>query len=341
MQKKFNIAVLGATGVIGTTILEILAERDFPIDNLYPLASASSVGELIEFNGKSIEVIDVETFDFGKADIALFSAGSNVSAKYAPLAAKKNCIVIDNTSCFRYEEDVPLVISEVNPEKIADYKKRNIIANPNCSTMQLLVALKPIYDSVGIDRINVSTYQAVSGSGKAAITELVDQTGKLLNGMHVESKVYPKQIAFNVIPHIDIFLENGYTKEEMKIVWETKKILNDENILVNATAVRVPVVYGHSESVNIETKKQISPEDVRKLYYNKEEIKLIDDVDNLEYPTPVDSGSGTDAVFVGRLRKDISHPNGLNMWVVADNVRKGGALNAVQIAEKLISSYMM
>ena len=263
-----------------------------------------------------------------------------MSAKYVPRATAAGCVVIDNTSHFRYEADVPLVISEVNPEAIADYRERNIIANPNCSTMQMLVALKPIYDAVGIVRINVATYQAVSGTGRAAIRELADQSGKLLNGLKIESHVYPRQIAFNVIPHIDIFQDNGYTKEEMKMHWETQKILNDASIAVNATAVRVPVFFGHAEAIHIETRDKISAENVKALLAKAPGVVVVDEQMPGGYPTPALEATGQDAVFVGRIREDFSHPEGLNLWVVSDNVRKGAALNAVQIAEILVRDYL-
>lgn len=340
MGRLYNVAVLGATGTVGETIISILEERKFPVKKLYPLASSKSAGELISFRNNSVEVLDADKFDFSSVDIALFSAGRDVSAKYAPIAADAGCVVIDNTSCFRDEDDIPLIIPEINPDRIADYYKHNIIANPNCSTIQMLVALKPIYDAVGIDRINVSTYQSVSGSGREAVEELIEQTSRLLNGTEAISKVYKKQIAFNVLPHIDELMDNGYTKEEMKMFWETQKILEDSNIMVNATAVRVPVCYGHGEAIHIETKRSISPEEIRDLYYNLSEITLLDDLEQNQYPTPIEHGSGTDSVFVGRIRKDLSHPNGINLWVVADNVRKGAALNAVQIAEILIMKYL-
>lgn len=251
MTKKYNIAVVGATGAVGEAMLSILEDRKFPVDKVYALASSRSVGKRIAFNGGSLVVQDLAEFDFSKAQIGLFSAGASLSEKYAPIAAEAGCIAIDNTSQFRYDDDIPLVVPEVNPESIADHKKRGIIANPNCSTIQMLVAIKPIYDAVGIERINVCTYQAVSGSGKEGIEEVVGQTSQLLNGKLITSKVYPKQIAFNVLPQIDVFMENGYTKEEMKMVWETKKIMGDDSIQVNPTAVRVPVFYGHSEAVHI------------------------------------------------------------------------------------------
>lgn len=340
MDRTFDIAILGATGAVGEALLTILEERKFPIGKLYPLASHRSAGEAVLFRNKSIWVEDAEKFDFSKVQIGLFSAGSSVSEKYAPIATKAGCIVIDNTSHFRYDKDVPLVVPEVNPEKIAQYKKRKIIANPNCSTIQMMVALKPIYDAVGIQRINVATYQAVSGTGKKAIAELAEQTAQLMNGHAIKPKVYPQQIAFNVLPHVDAFQDNGYTKEEMKMVWETQKILDDKKIKVNATAVRVPVFYGHSEAIHIETRDKITTEQARALLKKAPGIILMDDPSKASYPTAVTQGTGVDAVYVGRIREDISHPRGLDLWVVADNIRKGAALNAVQIAEILIEKYL-
>ena len=335
MSKKFNVAVVGATGAVGETMMSILEERDFPVDNLYPLASERSAGKRIQFKGKSVVVGDLEKFDFSKAQIALFSPGASVSAIHAPRAGEAGCVVIDNTSQFRRDPDIPLVVPEVNPHAIANYKPRNIIANPNCSTIQMLVALKPIYDAVGIERINVATYQSVSGTGKNAIEELAKQTADLLNAKPITAKVYPKQIAFNALPHIDVFMENGYTKEEMKMVWETQKIFEDDKILVNPTAARIPVFYGHSEAVHIETRDKISLEQAREVLKNAPGVVLMD-----EYPTAVTDGAGTDPVFVGRIREDISHPRGLNLWVVSDNIRKGAALNSVQIAEILVQDYL-
>ena len=337
MSQEYNVVVLGASGAVGQTMLEILEERNFPVANLYPLASSRSAGETVNFNGKQIEILDVETFDWSLAQIGFFSAGGSVSEKWAPIAAEHGCVVIDNTSHFRYDIDVPLVVPEVNPQAIADFRNRNIIANPNCSTIQMLVALKPIYDAFGISRINVATYQSVSGTGKKAIEELAKQCAKLLQGLPVETDVYPKQIAFNVLPQIDVFMDNGYTKEEMKMVWETQKIFGDDNITVNATAVRVPVFYGHSEAINIETIQPVDADDIKSVLRGMEGIELFES-DN-EYPTAVTDGAGTDPVYVGRIRKDISHPNGINLWVVADNIRKGAALNSIQIAEILIRDY--
>ena len=340
MSKLYDIAVVGATGAVGETILKVLEEKDFPVGNIYPLASTRSAGKKIEFKGSWVEILDLETFDFSKAQIGLFSAGAGISAEYAPKAAAAGCIVIDNTSQFRYDDDIPLVVPEVNPDTVAGYKTKGIIANPNCSTIQMLVALKPIYDAVGITRINVATYQAVSGSGKEAIEELAKQTANLLNMKPVECEVYPKQIAFNCLPHIDVFQDNGYTKEEMKMVWETKKIMGDEDILVNPTAVRVPVFYGHSEAVHIETKEKITAQQAKDILGKADGIVLMDSHEDGGYPTAVTEAADSNPVYVGRVREDISHDKGLNLWVVADNVRKGAATNTVQIAELLIKDHI-
>lgn len=337
MAQKFDVCVLGATGLVGKTIIEILEQRDFPINKLYPLASARSAGEFIEFNGESVEVIDADHFDWSQAQIGFFSAGGSISAKYAPIAGEAGCIVIDNTSEFRYEEDVPLVVPEVNPHALSEYRNRNIIANPNCSTIQMLVALKPIHDAVGISRVNVSTYQSVSGGGKESMDELAKQTADLLSGRPVESKNFSRQIAFNVIPQIDVFLDNGYTKEEMKMVWETKKIL-DDSILVNPTAVRVPVFFGHGEALHIETNAPISAEEVKDLL--SQAPGLVVCPNDEDFPTQIGEASGKDETFVGRIREDISHNQGINMWIVADNVRKGAATNSIQIAELLIKDHL-
>ncbi len=339
-MKTYNVAVVGATGAVGEALISILEERNFPVGELFLLASERSAGTKLMFRGKPVTVQNLAEFDFSKAQIGLFSAGGSVSAQYAEKAGRAGCVVIDNTSHFRYEADIPLVVPEVNPERIADYPNRNIIANPNCSTIQMLVALKPIHDKVGIERINVATYQAVSGTGKLAIEELAKQTADLLNGRTPVTKVYPKQIAFNVLPQIDVFLDNGYTKEEMKMSWETKKILGDDSIRVNATCVRVPVFYSHSEAVHIETRSPISVEEVRALLAKAPGVVLMDERKPGGYPTPVGDSAGKDAVLVGRIRSDISHPNGLNLWIVSDNVRKGAALNSVQIAEVLIKDYL-
>lgn len=328
-MKTYNVAVVGATGVVGQSMLAVLAERQFPAARLVPVASARSAGREVEWQDQVLTVQDLATFDFSDIDIALFSAGGNVSKQFAPKAAAAGCVVIDNSSCFRYDDEVPLIIPEVNPEAISESK---IIANPNCSTIQMLVALKPIYDAVGIERINVCTYQAVSGSGSEAIAELRRQTQQHQSHSTMTCKAYDKPIAFNVLPHIDSFQDNGYTREEMKMVWETRKIFGDDRIQVNPTAVRVPVFNGHSEAVHIETRVPISATEAKALLKTAAGVTLLED----DYPTPIEQGDGTELVFVGRVREDISHPNGLNLWVVADNIRKGAALNAVQIAELLI-----
>lgn len=339
MSKTLNIAVVGATGAVGEMLIELLEEREFPVGELYPLASERSVGQTILFRGKQVDVQDLAFFNFSDADIAFFSAGSKISETFAPIAATAGCLVIDNTSCFRYEEDIPLVVPEVNPHRIADYQNRGIIANPNCSTIQMVVALKPLYDAVGISRINVTTYQAVSGTGRRAISELVTQVTELLNGRPIEANVYPQQIAFNVLPHIDEFQDNGYTREEMKMVWETRKILEDQTIQVNPTAVRVPVLYGHSEAIHLELKSPLTADDARALLEKAPGVRVMDDPVKGIYPTPITHGAGQDDVYVGRVRQDISHPLGLNLWVVADNVRKGAATNAIQIAEIYLRDY--
>jgi aspartate-semialdehyde dehydrogenase len=340
VNKKVDVAVVGATGAVGEAMLEILHQRQFPVGKVYALASERSAGSTVSFGNKSIIVEDLAEFDFSKVQVGLFSPGASVSAEYAPKAAAAGCVVIDNTSQFRYDEDIPLVVPEVNPEAVADYKNRGIIANPNCSTIQMMVALKPIYDAVGITRINVCTYQAVSGSGKPAMDELAKQTADLLNGRPVKAEVYPKQIAFNVLPQIDVFMDNGYTKEEMKMVWETRKIMGDDTIQVNPTAVRVPVFFGHSEAIHIETRDKITAEQCKALYEKANGIVLIDERKDGGYPTAVTDSSGQDPVYVGRIREDISHEKGLDLWVVADNVRKGAALNSVQIAEVLVEKYL-
>lgn len=340
MSKTYDIAVVGATGAVGETLLSILAERNFPVGKVYPLASSRSAGKRVAFGDKQLVVQDLDTFDFSQVQIGLFSPGASVSKIYAPKAAAAGCVVIDNTSQYRYDDDKPLIVPEVNAHAIAGYKATNIIANPNCSTIQMLVALKPLHDAFGITRINVCTYQAVSGTGKEAIEELAGQTSKLLNGLPAEPSVYPKQIAFNVLPHIDDFQENGYTKEEMKMVWETHKIMEDSSIAVNPTCVRVPVFFGHSEAVNIETRKPITAIRARELLNSASGVVVMDERKDGGYPTAVTESAGTDAVFVGRIREDISVENGLNLWVVSDNVRKGAALNSIQIAECLVQDYL-
>jgi len=339
MTDRIDVAVVGATGVVGESMLEILAERKFPVGTVHALASERSVGKTVAFGNRELTVSDLADFDFSTVRIGLFSAGGSISAEYAPRAAAAGCVVIDNTSHFRYDDDIPLVVPEVNADAIGDYKTRGIIANPNCSTIQMVVALKPIYDAAGIERINVATYQAVSGAGRNAIEELVRQTTMLLNGRPLEMQGDAKQIAFNAVPHIDVFQDNRYTKEEMKMVWETRKILGDPDILVNPTAVRIPAFYGHSEAVHIETRDKISAAEVCELMSNAPGIELIDGVETGQYPTAVTESSGNDPVYVGRVREDISHPRGINLWVVSDNIRKGAALNSVQIAEILAKNH--
>ena len=336
MSRKFNVAVVGATGAVGKTMLEILEERQFPVDQLFPLASERSAGDTIEFNKKTVRIGNLAEFDFAQADMALFSAGGSVSAQFAPIAAGKGCVVIDNTSHFRNEENIPLVVPEVNPEAIEDYKNTYIIANPNCSTIQMLVALAPIHRVATIERINVATYQSVSGAGNKGIDELSEQTRSILNFKPLKVAAFSQQIAFNVIPHIDQFQDNGYTREEMKMVWETQKILGDRSILVNPTCVRVPVFYGHAEAVHIETREKITAAAAKKLLSEAPGVQVMDDPAQLSYPSPTVHSAGNDPVFVGRIREDISYEKGLNLWIVSDNIRKGAALNSVQIAEKLI-----
>jgi aspartate-semialdehyde dehydrogenase len=339
--KSWRVAVLGATGLVGDTMIKVLEERNFPVSELFPLASNRSLGKDVSFHGKRVSVIDVETFDFSKADIGLFSAGGEVSRLYAPKAAAAGCVVIDNTSEFRYEDDIPLVVPEVNPQAIAQYKTRGIIANPNCSTIQMLVALKPLHDAAHIERINVATYQSVSGAGKEAVDELAEQSVALMSGKGpVKPKVVPAQIAFNVVPQIDKFMDNGYTKEEMKMFWETRKILGDDAIRVNATAVRVPVFFGHSEVVSIETRLKLSAADATQLLQKAPGVEVIDTRKPGGYPTAAVQAANHDTVFVGRIREDMSYDRGLTMWIVSDNVRKGAATNSVQIAEILVREHL-
>ncbi len=338
MSDKVNVAIAGATGAVGEALREILEERKFPVDELFLLASERSEGKRLQFYGHSIKVQRLDTFDFSQARIGFFSAGGAVSAEFVPKAAAAGCVVIDNTSHFRYDADVPLIVPEVNAHRLTDYRQRNIIANPNCSTIQMVVALKPIHDAAVIRRINVATYQAVSGAGASGVRELAGQTANLLNTQPFEPSVMPTQIAFNVIPQIDTFQDNGYTKEEMKMVWETQKIFEDDKILVNPTCARVPVFYGHSEAVHIETERHIEVDEVRALLSNAPGVELLDERVNAGYPTAVVQAAGTDPVFVGRIRRDISHPNGVDLWIVSDNVRKGAALNSIQIAELLLKN---
>jgi aspartate-semialdehyde dehydrogenase len=341
MSSGFRVAVVGATGLVGETMISVLEERKFPVSELYALASNRSLGKSVQFAGKHLPVQDLAGFDFSRADIGLFSAGSDISAEYAPKAAAAGCTVIDNTSQFRYDADIPLVVPEVNAHAIAAYRNRGIIANPNCSTIQMLVALKPIYDAVGIERINVATYQSVSGAGKEAVEELAAQTASLLNGLPIDvPRLIAKQIAFNCVPQIDRFEDNGYTKEEMKMLWETQKIMEDPSIRVNATAVRVAVFYGHSEAVHIETRRKITAAQARALLQKAPGVTVIDEQKPGGYPTAVTEAANHDTVYVGRIREDMSHERGLDLWIVADNIRKGAATNSVQIAEILVSEYL-
>ncbi|HEX4376258.1 MAG TPA: aspartate-semialdehyde dehydrogenase [Steroidobacteraceae bacterium] len=341
MSKTFRVAVVGATGLVGDTMISVLEERKFPVAALHPLASNRSVGKRVQFNGKSIPVEELDGFDWKKADIGLFSAGAEVSAEHAPKAAAAGCIVIDNTSQFRYQDDIPLVVPEINPHAIGQYRKHGIIANPNCSTIQMLVALKPIHDAVGIERINVATYQSVSGAGKEAIEELAAQTAALLGGTPIgKPRAIARQIAFNCVPQIDRFEDNGYTREEMKMVWETQKIMEDPGIRVNATAVRVPVFYGHSEAVHIETARKITASEARALLAKAPGVTVMDERKPGGYPTAVTEAANQDTVYVGRIREDLSHERGLNLWIVADNIRKGAATNSIQIAEILARDWI-
>jgi aspartate-semialdehyde dehydrogenase len=338
-EKKVKVAVAGATGAVGNQMIRCLEEADFPVRSIKLLASARSVGRKLRFKGDLIPVEELKDDSFKGFDIALFSAGGGTSERFAPHAAADGCVVVDNSSAWRMDPDVPLVVPEVNPHAIAQHTKKGIIANPNCSTIQMVVALDPIHKKYGIKRIVVSTYQAVSGTGKKAIDELFDQTRALINFLNCENKVYPHRIAFNCLPHIDSFMANGYTKEEMKMVNETRKILEDDTIGVTATTVRVPVFYSHSESVNVETKEPASAQEIKLLLENTPGIKVVDDPGNNLYPLATDA-AGQDLTLVGRIRDDESIANGINMWIVADNIRKGAATNAVQIARVLADSYL-
>ncbi|WP_417347866.1 aspartate-semialdehyde dehydrogenase [Ferrimonas sp.] len=338
MAQAFNVAILGATGAVGETLIQILEERNFPVGQLFPLASTNSAGKSVSFKGEELTVEDVEKFDWSQVELAFFSAGGEVSARWAEVAADEGCVVIDNTSHFRNDPEVPLVVPEINPHALEEFRNRNIIANPNCSTIQMLVALNPIHQQYGIERINVTTYQSVSGAGRRAIEELAKQCAQLLNGLPAKSEVFDNQIAFNCLPKIDAFMDNGYTKEEMKMLWETQKILGDASVMVNATAVRVPVFHGHGEAIHLETRQPTSVEEVKALLNQAPGVTLMEE--DIDYPTQVGNATGQDEVFVGRVRQDLSHPCGLNLWVVADNIRKGAALNAVQIAEVLVRDYL-
>ena len=334
MRAGTNVAVVGATGAVGEAMLSILEQRNFPVNEIFPLASSRSAGKSVVFKGRSLEVGRLDEFDFSTVELGLFSAGGSVSAEYAPKATAAGCIVVDNTSYFRNDPEIPLIVPEVNLHALDQHQ--GIIANPNCSTIQMVVALKPIYDAVGIHRINVATYQAVSGAGRRAIEELAGQTAALLNGKKPAIEVMPKQIAFNVIPEIDSFQDNGYTREEMKMVWETRKILEDDTLMINPTAVRVPVFYGHSEAVHLETRDPVTAAEVRQLLSVAPGVTVIDDHTPGGYPTAVTDAAKQDGVFVGRIREDISCDRGINLWIVSDNVRKGAALNSIQISEALL-----
>jgi aspartate-semialdehyde dehydrogenase len=338
-QKKFSIAVAGATGAVGNQMIRCLEEMNFPVRSVKFLASSRSVGRSLRFKGDPVEVGELKEDSFKGVDIALFSAGGGTSQRFAPLAAKDGCVVVDNSSAWRMDPEVPLVVPEVNPHAIAQYTQKGIIANPNCSTIQMVVVLHPIHKKYRIKRIVVSTYQAVSGTGKKAIDELFDQTRAMINFLDFETRVYPHRIAFNCLPHIDIFLDSGYTKEEMKMVNETRKIMEDDAIAVTATTVRVPVFFGHSESVNIETKDPVVADDVKALLQNAPGVKVMDDPGKNLYPLATDA-AGQDLTLVGRIRQDESIANGINMWIVADNIRKGAATNAVQIAQALANDYL-
>jgi len=338
-MKAYNVAVVGATGAVGNEMIEMLEQRKFPVGNLVLLASERSAGTSLSYKGHDVTVQVLKENSFKGIDIGLFSAGGSVSRKFAPIAAASGCVVVDNTSAFRMDRDVPLVVPEVNAHAIAGYKKRGIIANPNCSTIQMVVVLKPLHDAAKIKMVVVSTYQAVSGTGKRAIAELESQVTAIYAAREVTHSVYPHQIAFNCLPHIDVFLENGYTKEEIKMAKETVKIMEDPSIKVTATTVRVPVFYSHSESVNVEFERALTPDKARKILSKAPGVVVVDDPKKNLYPMAI-YAAGKDETFVGRIRKDESIACGLNMWIVADNIRKGAALNAVQIAEILAEKYL-
>ena len=340
MASSYDVAVVGATGLVGEAMVQILEERDFPVRRRYALASERSAGRSLTFRDQTIAVERLDGFDFEQVQLAFFSAGASVSAEFAPRAAGQGAIVIDNTSQFRYEDDIPLVVPEVNPQRIAEHRNRGIIANPNCSTIQLVVALKPIYDAVGIARINIATYQAVSGAGRTALEQLTEHTRQLLSGMDPVVRGAEKWVAFNVVPHIDTFQDSGYTREEMKMIWETRKILEDQDIMVNPTAARVPVYFGHSEAVHIETRTKITVPMAQKLLNSAPGVVVMDGRELGAYPTAATDAANRDAVYVGRIREDLSHPKGLDLWVVSDNLRKGAALNSVQIAEILVNEFV-
>jgi aspartate-semialdehyde dehydrogenase len=338
-KEKYNVAVVGATGAVGEQMREVLEERQFPVGELRLLASERSAGQFLPFQSKQIRVAVLNENSFKDIDIGLFSAGGSVSTKFAPLAVQAGAVVVDNTSVFRLEPEIPLVVPEVNAQEIAKYKSRGIVANPNCSTIQMVVALKPIHDAARVKRVVVSTYQSVSGAGRQAMEELSQQVASLFNGRELKKEKFPHQIAFNCIPHIDVFMEGGYTKEEWKMIQETRKILNEPNLAVTATTVRVPVFCSHSESVNVETAVKLSAAEAKKILREAPGIIVADEPEQNIYPMAIEA-TGKDAIYVGRIREDNSIPNGLNLWVVADNLRKGAALNAVQIAEILVRDFI-
>lgn len=335
-----DVAVAGATGAVGKEMLSILEQRDFPIRNLYPLASGSKPGRAVHFRGKEIPVGAVPDFDFGKAQVALFSMGGGPSKEHAPRAAEAGCLVVDNSSAFRRDDDVPLVVVGVNSDALENRPEKGIVANPNCSTMQMLVALGPIHEAVEIEKLHVATYQSVSGAGALAIEEMLQQSRDILEGKDPACEKFPVQIGFNAIPHIDEFLDNGFTREEMKVVWETHKILGTESISVSATAVRIPVVRGHSEAIFLTTREYLGAESARALLQKTPGLEVVDEARPGGYPTAATHADGSDLVFVGRIRDDIFERCGLHLWVVSDNLRKGAALNAIQIAELLAQRHL-
>ncbi|WMP16634.1 aspartate-semialdehyde dehydrogenase [Thiothrix lacustris] len=340
MSNTYNVAVIGAGSLVGEAILDLLAKRKFPIGKIYALEFATDGEQYVDFGNKTLDVEHVEHFDFSSVKIAFFASTEAVAAQYVPLAVAAGCVVIDDSACFRFEKDVPLVVPEVNPQAIVGYKQRSIIANPGSAVSQMLVALKPLHDAATITRINVATYQAVSGTGREGINELAHQTAQLLNARPVEPKLYAKQIAFNLFPHIGNFQENGYTWEEMKIVMETRKIMGLPALGINPTAVRVPVFFGHSEAINIETETKLTAAEATQLLRKAAGVEVLDEQVDGGYPTPVTEAVNSDSVYVSRIREDISCPAGLSLWVVADNVRKGAALNSVQIAEILVRDHL-
>lgn len=340
MNPKFNIAVVGASSMVGETLLALLEERNFPIATLYPLTSQDAVGKRVSFNGKMLRIEALEDFDFAQTQLAFFVADAELAKTHAPRAASAGCVVIDVSAQFRDDKEVPLLVPEVNATAITQYQKRNMIASPSAATVQMWVALKPIYDAVGIERVNVATYQSVSDSGRKAVEELAAQTVALLSGKPIEAKIYAKQIAFNALPQVGAFADNGYTQAELAMLWESRKLLADDNIEVNATAVCVPMFYAHAQVLHLETCDKITAAQARDLLRQAAGLEVLDQPQADGYPTAVTEAANKDAVYVGRIREAISNPRGLNLWVVADNMRKGAALNAIQIAEILIKDYI-